>query len=221
MAVVKVPALSIDASGNVGGICFSKWRGLSIARDAWTGTVPNTSAQVIIQGYMTTVSQAWSGTLTENERESWRAAAREQVRLSRVKTPYIPTGYQYFMELNMQVIRQAFPVETLPPIAIIPYGFESIALTWNVGKFWVEVKFEEHLATIPTTHQGEIWRAGPFDNAGRRPIDPEYKFLTYAPLLTGYTDSAVIQFKYYWYRCRWVENKGRVGNWFELQVYTG
>lgn len=221
MAVVKAPALSLDASGNLGAICFSKWRGLSIARDVWTGTVPNTTKQVIIQGYMTTASQAWSGTLTETERQFWREAAREQIRVSRVDTKYTPTGYQYFMELNMQVLRQAFPVEKKPPSKLVAYGFDHVNVIYSPITFWVHVTFIWHFVTVPGGFQGEIWRAGPFDNGGRHAIDPEYKFLSYADLTLTYKDKTATLSKYYWYRCRWVESKGRVGNWFEEQVFTG
>jgi len=219
MAIVKAPALSIDASGNVGGICYSKWRGLQIAKAAWTGTVPNTPDQQVIQGYMTTASQAWSGTLSENEREAWSRAAQGQVRVSRVKTTYIPTGYQYFMQLNIQRLRQAAGILSLPPVAMIPYGFTSISIEWNLAKVWVEVRFLEHLYTPPPAFQGEIWKAGPYDNAGRHPLEGEYRFLSFTALVGVYKDAAVVSTKYYWYKLRWIEENGRVGNWFEKQVY--
>lgn len=219
MAVVKAPALSIDASGNLGAICYSKWRGLSIARDVWTGTVPNTTKQQVIQGYMTTASQAWSGTLTAAERDKWRAAARDQVRLSRVKTSYIPTGYQYFMQLNIQVLRQALGLKTVPPGKIKPYGFAKIAGYHEASGAWVVWYRSEPFTTVPPTHQCELWVAGPFDTGGRNPREQEYKFIRYFPLnSTGWVSNPV-NHKYYWGRIRWVESSGRVGNWFVKQIY--
>lgn len=221
MGIVKSPALSLDASGNVGPICFSKWRGLSIARGVWTGTVPNTSKQQIIQGYMRDVSRAWSNLLTALQRELWSQAARGQTVRSRVDTLYVPTGYQHYMTLNLQVVRQGLPIEVEPPIKLVPYGFERILVQWNLFQFWVDILFLDHFVNAPSGFQGEIWRAGPYSTAGRHAIEPEFKFLSYADLIMTYNDMTVLMGNYYWYRCRWVESKGRRGNWFEMQVFTG
>lgn len=221
MAVVKGPAMSLDASGNLGPVCYAKWRGLNIARDPWTGTVPNTTKQVVIQGYMTTVSKLWSGTLTADQRAAWDEIAKGQIRISRVKTTYVPTGYQYFVQLNMQATRQGYgPWLDTPPI-LPPFGFKNLFIAWFSGTDWIYFRTAGHLVSPPGGYQAEYWVAGPYDGGGRHARDQEYKFFYYYPLGVNRNYPATVHGKWYWVRGRWVDKFGRVGNWHVKQVYAG
>jgi len=221
MAVVKAPALSLDASGNLGGICYSKWRSLNVARSPWTGTVPNTTAQQTIQGYLTAVSQTWSGGLSEAERQSWRNVARGLVRISRGMTKYVPSGYQYFVEVNMVRARLTQPLLKTPHTGFPESGFEEVSLQWATGELKVIILIENVFKSPVTQFYVEVWRAGPFENGGRHAIAGEYRFLKFWPSLVDGDDNTVLQLKYYWYKVRWVWEFGVSGNWFERQVYTG
>jgi len=176
MAIVKGPALSIDASGNVGSVCFAKWRGLQIARAAWSGTPDPTPLQLTQKNRVVTACAAWSGTLTAAERESWSAAAASQIRISRVNTTYVPSGYQYFIGLSIQLLRQGFAIKTLPPMAMESYLHTSITAQQQLGTDDVRTKFEGREPSRPDTIQGEDWMAGPFAAGGYHAQPYDYRF---------------------------------------------
>ena len=219
MAIVKGPALSIDASGNVGSICFAKWRGLQIARAAWSGTPTPTGLQTAQKNRVVTACAAWSGTLTEAERQSWRAAAAGQIRMSRLQTPYIPTGYQYFVGLSVQLLRQALSIITLPPVAMESFLFTYITAFQETGVDSVRTRFEGRFPDRPDTIQGEDWMAGPFVNGGYTPQDYDYRFQEFRGIAAGNLYTSLGHSVYYWWKMRWIDESGRVGNWFEIQTY--
>jgi len=219
MAIVKGPALSIDASGNLGNICYAKWRGLQIARAAWSGTPTPTQLQTDQKDIVVTACAAWSGTLNEAERQSWRAAAADQIRTTRVNTTYIPSGYQYFIGLSIQLLRQGFAIKKLPPVAMESYLHTYITADQVIGFDYCRTRFEGRVPSSPTTFQGEDWMAGPFSVGGYHAQPYDYRFQEFRTLTSGnlYTDLGYGT--YYWFKMRWIENSGRVGNWFEIQTH--
>ena len=221
MGTVKGPAYSLDASGNIAGICYTKWRGLNIARSVWSGTIPNTAKQVIIQGYMTAVSQEWSGTLTEKERQAWIDAAKNQNEVSKLGVNYIPTGYNYFMKLNVQRKRRGLTIMTMPPGAMIADDISDWLHIYRVSVPDIRIYAFNMEVVAPDDFKVEIWKAGPFDNAGRRPIKPEFSFLAFQKFNSDYYDIYITNGKYYWYKIRFSEVFGRVGGFWNAQVYAG
>ncbi|MBA7682398.1 hypothetical protein ES703_90748 [subsurface metagenome] len=218
MAVVKGPALSIDASGNLGSICYSKFRGLQIARAAKSYEPTHTQKQIDQWNRAVEAAQAWSGVLNAAERASWRAAAADQIRLSRLKTPYIPSGYHYFIGLTVQVLRQGLPIVQLPPRAMESYLHTYITALQVIGYDRARTRFEGRVPEYPTTIQGEDWMAGPFVNGGYHPQLYDYRFQEFRTISSGnlYTDLGYDN--YYWWKMRWIDESGRVGNWFEIQT---
>ncbi|MBA7658809.1 hypothetical protein ES703_66768 [subsurface metagenome] len=219
MAIVKGPALSIDASGNLGSICYAKWRGLQIARAAWSGTPTPTQLQTDQKDRVVTVCAAWSGTLNEAERQSWRAAAADQIRMTRVNTTYVPSGYQYFVGLSVQLLRQGFAIEKLPPTAMEPYLHTYITAFQSTGIDSARTRFEGRVPSYPTTIQGEDWMAGPFLNGGYHAQPYDYRFQEFRTISSGNLYTNLGYGTYYWWKMRWIDESGRVGNWFEIQTY--
>ncbi len=219
MAIVKGPALSIDASGNLGPICFAKWRGFQIARAAKSSEPSHTPLQEEQWGRAVTAAQAWSGVLTDPERASWRAAAADQVRLSRVNTKYVPSGYHYFLGLTIQLLRQGLPIAPLPPIAQPPFIFMYIEALQLVGQLRLRTYFKDRTPDSSTHIKGEDWMAGPYTSGGYHPQPYDYKFQEFRSVTSGNLYSDLIPDTYYWFKMRWIDDTGRVGNWFETVVF--
>lgn len=218
MAVVRAPALSLDASGNLGPICYSSWRGLNIARDTWTGTDPNTVLQQNMRAMMTTVVQYWGGSLTEVQRKAWRLAAMNERRMSRVKTEYVPTGFQFFVQLNIQRRRLGREIMLLPPVSIVPYTWMNFRLGYNYYDEIVNLHFENELGNDKTEFNAEVCRAGSYDSGGRHALEGEYRFVKFIQPIDSDADNGVIVGKYYWYRARVMDDYGRSQGWFEEQI---
>ncbi len=218
MAIVKGPALSIDASGNVGGICFTKWRGLQIVKAAWSGDPTPTSLQTAQKDRMVKAQQAWGGLLNESERESWRAAAADQIRMSRVGTPYIPSGFNYFLGLTVQLLRQGYEIRHLPPTSMEPFVHMSVSIVQLTGLLQVRTYFDERTPGYPTQIQGEDWMAGPFNSGGYHAQKSDYRFQCFRTVTGGRLYYGMIEDKFYWWKMRWIDTFGRVGNWFETSI---
>lgn len=220
MAVVDAPALSLAASGNLGAICYSSWRGLNIARAVWSGTDDPSGKQIAMRAITKEIVQAWGGVLTDAERETWRQAAMSERRMSRIKTSYVPTGYQFFVQLNIQRKRLGGLLMPTPPAAIDPYTWTIFETSYDAKFQWVDLKFLEELNAAAGEMSAEVWRAGPYTSGGRHAIDGEYRFLKFIQPVQPSTDTPAVADVYYWYKARVIDDYGRVQNWFEDQVLT-
>lgn len=218
MAIVKGPAGSIIASGNVGQICYTTFRGLQIAKAAWSGTVPNTTKQIAQQVKLTTISQAWGGTLSPAERKTWHNLARSIVWQSRLGSPYIPSGYQLFMKWNIRRKVMGLTIMlTAPSSQTLVYVWRLLVLDSTVpGRTlaWLQEAEGVNIGGYGV----EYYKAGPYDSGGRHPISGEWLFLRREVPPLHYYDYDVIAGKWYWYRGRQITEFGEVGNWFQDQV---
>lgn len=217
MAIVKAPALSLDASGNVGPICFVKWRGTNVARDTWTGTYPGTDKQIAANNRLTAVAQFWGSVGTTVDRDAWERYAETVTLINRLGERYIPTGYGIYMKLNLQRARWSLPIldEPLPRIEPEDPGviLSRLVLDPHQLQYVLGVGFSD-------PHDGygsEYHIAGPYDSPGRKPIAGEWRWLSkHIPPFRSATHTIVNQ-KWYWGRARQIWASGWVGNWFIIQ----
>lgn len=215
MAIVKGAFHSELASGNVGSLCASRWRGLQIIRDAWTGEVPNTSAQQTYQGHLTTCAQYWGGTLTAAQRQLWEEQARSWQLPNRFGEPYHPSGYILFMHVNMIRKRHA------KSITAVPLEIPSPAMGMN---FQITVEpsiprtYMRFYTWIGSPDRVEFWKAGPYESGGRRALAGEFRFKEGKPAGSLFYDYAVTYGKWYWYKARWIEYAGTTAPFHIQQV---
>lgn len=217
MAIVKNPALSMDASGNLGGICYSKYRGVNVARDTWTGTYPGTSKQLAQNALMTTVSQAWGSAGSTVDREAWEIYARTVQLKNRLGSLYIPTGFGIYMKLNLQRAKWGLSILNEPLLELEPKDPGTIFM----HRYYTPDRWIVNLGTgVWVSHAGEgtqYFKAGPFDSPGRKPIEGEWRHLqTRIPPEYGYSYDAIAG-KWYWMRARQIWLSGWVGNFFNIQ----
>jgi len=222
MAIVKGPALSIEASGNLGAICYSKHGSLQIARAVWTGTVPNTTKQVVQQGFLKTASQAWGSISFGCDRDSYNNLAKSIVWRDRLGSPYIPSGYQLFMKWNIRRLVMGLGLMVKAPPIQEWVDVKELVIFWHaVGpKFIMRLVRTVTPVQYPESYGVEIYKAGPYNSGGRNPIEGEWRFLTSMVPPTTYYDTDINSTKFYWYRARAIVEFGDVQNWFEEQVYA-
>lgn len=217
MAIVKGPALSLEASGNLGAICYSRYRGLQIARDTWTGTYPGTTKQLAINASMTTVSQAWGGTLLPAEREAWVEAAREQTWKNRLGGDFIPSGYMYYMKLNLVRAFLGLGILKMPPAKPTEVYADRFEPVWMPAKIQIWGRLQK-FASGYYPDGVFYYRAGPYNSGGRSPIEGEWRFLVKQLPDVYFKDGDLVSYKWYWYRAKWYLNEGITGNFFVAQV---
>lgn len=91
MALVSAPAMSLDASGSLGGsIVFSKWKGRNYVRTLVKPSNPDTAPQKSVRAMMRFLSQQWAG-LTAGNKATWDTRAADMV----------VSGFNAFISYNM------------------------------------------------------------------------------------------------------------------------
>ena len=79
MAIVKGPAMSLDASGSLAGaVVFSKWKGRNYIRQLVTPANPRSGAQTGFRASMKFLAQNWA-TLTAGEQATWLERANDGI----------------------------------------------------------------------------------------------------------------------------------------------
>lgn len=79
MAIVKGPAMSMDASGSLAGaVVFSKWKGRNYVRALVTPANPKSGAQTGFRASMKFLAQIWSS-LTSSEKATFEARADDMI----------------------------------------------------------------------------------------------------------------------------------------------
>ena len=218
MAKVKSPALSMMASGNLGDICYTRYRGTAVARSAWSGTQTATTDQLAQRAKMTLLSAAWGGTLNAGERTKWSELAKQLSFIDRVGNHYSPNGYTLFIQRNMNRLKLGLSMSNDP---VEGNGAIDDSLNGVISKLsgtYIQSYCKTYQGNIIQSTAWELWKAGPFDSPGRTAIAPEYRLLTCVIGSKTYDDYAVTFCKYYWYRIRWIDKDGRVGNFHQHQI---
>lgn len=214
MAIVKHPAMSMEASGNVGGLCYSTWRGLQIVRGAWTGIVPNTPAQQQYQYYLGYVAQSWSDYCTPEQRQGWEELARLITWRSRLHTSYHPSGYQLFMKWNLQLLACGYGnVNLTAPIRTMMQGFEFFHVIYQIWPTQNRLQLRRETIEV-NPYCVQYFRAGPFSTGGRRALEGEYRLKINQTDPTSHFawyDLDVILGEWYWYKAREVWEWGEAG----------
>ena len=217
MAICKGPALSLEASGNVGALSYTTWRGRQVVRSTWNGTQTSTASQVVIRVIMTNISQAWGGTLTEGQRRSWNELASILRYPDRFGTMRHPTGYHLFIKWNCR--RRA-----LDEGGILLYPVRSEipmigALDTVVNLLIPQVAITLTPLDLDASGYGfSVWRAGAYTSQGRNPIEGEFRLLGTAGLLANYYDVNVSPAEIYWYKAAYFTSYGEEGNYIYKQV---
>lgn len=221
MAIVKGPALSLLASGNLGDICYSRWRELQIARSSWTGTVPNTGPQVVIQGFLAAAAQAWGSTLTAAQRTMWEGYAAGLVRVDRLGGEYRPSGYNTFVAYSVQRQRWGLAIAAVPPVVKIGAVPSSYAV-WSTGVDTIHADLH-YTVSVYGPDGVEYWMAGPYDSPGRRALENEYRFQV-ARFQAAASEASWVQTpvdKWYWVKGRFLWLPGYTGNyWYDQHYHT-
>jgi hypothetical protein len=138
------------------------------------------------------------------------------IKVSKIGTLYMPSGYQYFMQINMQRKRRGLAIMDLPPEKSEVTGIQSLLVEWYAAGVRFKITGATYTTGLPSDARWEIWLAGPYDSPGRYPIEPEFKFdafrSDYPVFYTTYGQTAG---KWYGIRIRLNDGLGRVGNWWE------
>ena len=121
MATGKLGALFADIRGPVGELTFSRGQTGQTIRQRTSGNQPHTPDQDDARAALGLCAIAWSSSLTERERQTWRSYANTNPRPGRWHRNAITSGYLAFIRhnvlyarVNLCLLRTNAP--TAPPI---------------------------------------------------------------------------------------------------------
>ena len=123
MANVRLGSLVVDISGSVGDETFARNQGGIYVRERVSPAQPASAERDARQAAITAISQAWSGTLTETQRSTWRTYSFRHPLPDRFGRPKTPSGICHFIKCNVQRYRDetaitATSAPALPPPAM-------------------------------------------------------------------------------------------------------
>jgi len=129
MAIFLTGALVADIRGKLGEIVFQRTQGGPTVRSLGTWVQPNTDPQQDCRNTLYALSKAWSSTLLESERESWRSYARTNPRPNRWGHATIVNGYCAFIRHNAHAYRNTMAIQFPYAPADPPIHPPDVAIT--------------------------------------------------------------------------------------------
>lgn len=167
MAVIQTGSIVSDIRGSVGSETYSRGQGGAYVRArAGPGGEPNAN-QLEITAAMTDLSQAWSDTLTEQQREDWQTYAKQFPKPNRWGRRTLKNGYNRFIGVNFNRYVENDNIATASPPTAPPIGppdFTHVAAT-NPDTFSIPYPL---LPTLPGTDTLWVFSyVGAEQNVGR------------------------------------------------------
>lgn len=105
MAVLRLGSIVADIRGSVGDETFGRNQGGLYVRARTTPANPNTQDQQDCRATITALSQRWSGTLTEQQRTTWREYAHQHPQPDRFGQLHLVNGYTRYIQINFHRYR--------------------------------------------------------------------------------------------------------------------
>ncbi len=143
MASIVPGSLVGDIRGSVGTETYARNRGGLYVRTRAGPAGPPNPNQIAITNAMTALSQAWSTTLTETQRQSWIQYARQFPRPNRWGEPTNTTGYNRFIAVNFpeQVRTLGLFRTTAPTAPPLPAPVFSFSAAWDDEQILIDTPF--------------------------------------------------------------------------------
>lgn len=178
MARVVGPLYSLRARGAFRKeMIYSEWRTLPYVKAYYQWQRPTTARNTWVEAQFKKAAQAWSS-LTEPQREAWRAYARtvewrDRLSATSLKMP----AFNLWCALACRQYDLGAVPTGWPPTITPPPPVTSVAVAWNVAReAWA---FTAPLAWAAPGLIYDVWRAGPV-SAGRFPGHADFRHFLYA-----------------------------------------
>lgn len=135
MAKVNFGTVVNDARGKIAGIVLSKNKSGAYVRTKVTPANPRTAAQQAVRANFASLSQAWSGTLTQAQRDAWTAYATTFPRTNIFGNSLVLNGLNMYCALGAIMMQLGMPPSLVPPAspAVSPAAWLSTFATATVS----------------------------------------------------------------------------------------
>jgi hypothetical protein len=110
----KFGSIVVDGRGKLGGHVYSKNRGGAYVRTKVTPVNPQSTAQLAVRAFFTSLSQGWRS-LTSAQREAWNGAVENFQRTDIFGDIKKPSGINLYMRLNQNILNAGGTAIDTPP----------------------------------------------------------------------------------------------------------
>jgi hypothetical protein len=115
-------------SGSVGGVTYSRGRGGAIVRLRVSPIQPDTQAQVLQRGKMTTISKLWAAGTTEAQKEAWKNTAEEHPYSNVFGESKKLSGFGTYVQMNLDSLTAGESAVAEPPESLAVEGLTSLTI---------------------------------------------------------------------------------------------
>jgi len=129
MANIQYGAGIADARGSIGGLTLSRGAGGAIARARVKPVNPRSTLQSARRARTSFLSKQWSATLTEQQRDDWRAYAAGTTWTNKLGQTIQINGLAAFLRLNALVLMYGSTVVADAPTAMGHAGGVTLSFT--------------------------------------------------------------------------------------------
>jgi len=195
MAIVKGPAMSLDASGSLAGaIVYSKWKGRNYIRQLVTPANPRSGAQTGFRSSMKFLAQNWAG-LTAGNKATWEDRAADMI-VSEFNafTSYNQKRWRNFLTPTKEDPAAEISVPATAPTGVATAGvrMSTVVLTDTVtAPDWGYLLFRSTVLGFPPALSNAIalfpWSGAATTTYVDTPLDPG----TYYYRSRGFNDDGV------------------------------
>lgn len=210
---IRGPLHSIDARGRMGvAFVLSIWRGLNYARVLAIPTNPQSSRQLSIRGFLTTLSRLWAA-LTDAQRTAWEEYADAQTRKNVFGQAVKASGINEYIALGVVAEDAGETAVSDPPVTDEPaYPAE---LEVNPGEVGGNISIEWSATDGDFI---DIWIT-PQLGAGRKAYPTDFRHLHYEAIATlSYIVADLVPEGIYGVKARAIRNSGQVGPYGVFRV---
>lgn len=113
MATARLGSIVADIRGSVGDEVYARNPAGIYIRARTSPSQPASAERDERQAAFTAITQAWSGTLTEAQRDTWRSYGRQHPLPDRFGRPKAMPGHCHFLRCNAQRYRVTHAITTL------------------------------------------------------------------------------------------------------------
>ena len=146
MALVKYGGGVIQMSGSLAGVTHARNRFGNYMRARTKPVNPNSLAQGGVRDAMSFLTNAWSATVSANQRSAWATYAAAVAMKNRLGETVYLTGFNHFLRSNMQYmnINQVYKADG-PTTLVLPAKDTAFTIAGSVATQLLSVAFDPAL----------------------------------------------------------------------------
>jgi hypothetical protein len=134
---VKMPLMSIEARGAIGGLVYNTCRGTNYVKCNTSPTGQGTAKRLAAQALIQTISKVWA-TIGDTKRQLWAQYAIDHPVTDWTGSPKRLTGMNWFMRCNIALTRQGNVNITSPPVDAAPAAVTGFTLSKDAADLFMD-----------------------------------------------------------------------------------